>query len=58
MLLGFHYHVIHVRVYVSTYLLVQTSLHGALVCCAHIFQAKRHGNIAISHVQGKNKVFI
>jgi hypothetical protein len=58
MLLGFHYHVVHVRVYVSTYLLMQTSLHGALVCCARIFQAKWHGNIAISPVRGKNEVFI
>jgi hypothetical protein len=52
LLLGFHHHIIHICVYVSAYLLVQTSLHAALVSCAYIFEAERHSDIAVSVVRG------
>jgi hypothetical protein len=51
-LLGLHHHVIYVCMYVLSYLPVHAPLHGLLVSCSSVIQAKGHGDIAIGSIQG------
>jgi hypothetical protein len=49
-LLGLHDHIIHISMHIPPNLLLQTPLHGSLVSCSSVLQAKGHGDIAVGSV--------